>query len=212
MITTQKQLHGTTTFGLLRHGETIWNTKKKIQGYGDSPLTAKGRQQTAEWVATLLQWQWHRIAASDLGRVRQTVAILNQSLQLSSTFHEELREQSWGRWEGMTIKDIKKECGAELDRRVKLGWDFAAPEGETRTAVRNRVLSLLRGLQEQHPGQNVLIVCHQGVIKTILYHITGREFLPGEDPLVQHNSLHLIGCDRGRFTTKQLNIPRQYRT
>ncbi len=69
-------------FGLLRHGETEWNTKKRIQGFSNSPLTAKGISQTKEWAETLQQWEWDQIYASDLGRVKQTAAILNESLNL----------------------------------------------------------------------------------------------------------------------------------
>ena len=57
-----------TTFGFLRHGQTEWNTLKKIQGSGDSPLTEKGKQETDQWTKTLQRYRWDRIIASDLGR------------------------------------------------------------------------------------------------------------------------------------------------
>lgn len=200
-----------TTFGLLRHGETEWNTEKKIQGYGDSPLTDNGILQTEEWGQTLTQWKWHRIVASDLGRVRQTVAILNHSLQLPVAYNASLREQSWGEWEGLTINTIKQIHKAELERRVALGWEFSPPGGESRNEVRKRVFSSLLDLHHRFRDQKILVICHHGVIKTILYHITGREFLPGEDPLLHHNNFHLIRCEKGCFSTAQLNIPRTFR-
>ncbi|MGB3223893.1 MAG: histidine phosphatase family protein, partial [Desulforhopalus sp.] len=70
-----------TLFGLLRHGQTEWNTQKRIQGSGDSPLTANGKEKTALWANFLKNDHWDRIIASDLGRVRATVDILNQKLQ-----------------------------------------------------------------------------------------------------------------------------------
>lgn len=30
---------------LMRHGETLFNTRGKLQGFADSPLTTKGKQQ-----------------------------------------------------------------------------------------------------------------------------------------------------------------------
>lgn len=200
----------TTTFGLLRHGETEWNSKKKIQGSGDSPLTDKGRKNTAEWANTLSQWSWNRIIASDLGRVKQTVAILNNALQLPVSYHPELQEQNWGQWEAMTIAHIKKQYSEELERRVALGWKFAAPGGETRQKVLDRTLLFLQNIQQRHTGEKILIVCHQGVIKALLYHITGRKFLPGEDPLLQHNCLHFLSYLKDNWTVGDLNISRQY--
>lgn len=105
-------------FGLLRHGETEWNTKKRIQGFNNSPLTAKGISQTKEWARTLQQWEWDQIYASDLGRVKQTAAILNQSLQLPTFFDKRLREQNWGDWEGLTIPVIKKDYKEELKNEL----------------------------------------------------------------------------------------------
>jgi broad specificity phosphatase PhoE len=197
-----------TTFGLLRHGQTEWNTLKKIQGSSDSPLTPEGKEQTSEWAKTLKEFRWDRIIASDLGRVKETVQILNRELQLPVVFDHRLREQNWGKWEGLTIPYLKENYKKELARRVAMGWHFAAPGGETRLAVKDRVLSTLLEAAEKWSGHKTLVVCHQGVIKSVLYYITDREFLPGEDPLLQHNRLHLMSCSLGQFSPMELNIPR----
>lgn len=196
-----------TLFGLLRHGQTQWNVLKKIQGSCDSPLTADGLEQTALWSQTVKNYQWQRIVASDLGRVRETVAILNQQLRLPVTFDSRLREQKWGDWEGLTISDIEENYRQELARRVALGWNFSAPGGETRQAVKERALAALVEAAEKWPGQKILIVCHLGVVKSLLYHITRREFLPGEDPLMHHDRFHIISLSGDRFIAVALNIP-----
>ncbi len=197
----------TTLFGLLRHGQTQWNVLKKIQGSCDSPLTAAGREQTALWSQTIKNYHWQRIVASDLGRVRETVAILNQELRLPVNFDPRLREQEWGDWEGMSIPAIEENHRQELARRVALGWNFSAPGGETRQAVKERSLAALTDAAEKWPGQKLLVVCHQGVVKAVLYHITRREFLPGEDPLMHHDRFHIISLAGDRFATVALNIP-----
>ena len=196
------------TFGLLRHGQTEWNILKKIQGSGDSPLTPEGKEQTGEWGRTLKRFGWNRIIASDLGRVRETVGILNRELQLPVVYDNRLREQNWGNWEGLTIPYIHDNFAKDLARRVAMGWNFAAPGGETRLAVKDRVLSTLTESAEKWPGQKILVVCHQGVVKSVLYYISNRDFLPGEDPLLQHNRLHVIRYSLGQFSAEELNIPR----
>jgi broad specificity phosphatase PhoE len=196
-----------TIFGLLRHGQTLWNVEKKIQGFNDSPLSENGRRQTVLWSKTLQQYAWDHIVASDLGRVRETVAILNLQLHLPVYFDTRLREQGWGEWEGLTIPYIEKNFQQDLARRIALGWNFSAPGGETRQAVRDRVLSALAEAGGKWPGQKILVICHQGVIKALLYHITGRAFMPGEDPLLQHDRFHLISLVAERFTPLKFNIP-----
>jgi len=196
-----------TVFGFLRHGETEWNRLKKIQGSCNSPLTQKGKEHLRNWAQTIKKYPWDRIFASDLGRVKETVTILNHELNLPVKYDARLREQSWGQWEGFTIPHIRKHHAEELEKRVKQGWLFSAPGGETRQAVKNRVLAALLTAHKKWQGQKILIVCHQGVIKTTLYHITKRAFLPEEDPLLSHNRLHIIEYSAGSFTTLGLNIP-----
>jgi broad specificity phosphatase PhoE len=203
---TTSQLN-TTVFGMLRHGETEWNRLKKIQGFRDSPLTAKGQEHLHNWVPTLKKYHWNRIFASDLGRVKETVAILNQELNLPVEYDARLREQNWGEWEGYTIPSIHQQFAKELKKRVKQGWLFSAPGGETRLEVKDRVLDALLDAHKKWQGQKILVVCHQGIIKTTLYHITGREFLPEEDPLLQHNRLHVIEYSTKSISTLELNIP-----
>lgn len=197
----------TTLFGLLRHGQTEWNTQKRIQGSGDSPLTAKGKEKTALWANFLKNDHWDRIIASDLGRVRATVDILNQKLQLPVTFDTRLREQHWGDWEGLTLPSIKENQKEELARRVAMGWNFSAPGGETRIAVKDRVLAALIETAEKWPDKKILVICHRGVVRSVLYFLTGREYLPEEDPLLKPNRLHLISCTGQQISPLQLNVP-----
>jgi len=197
-----------TTFGLLRHGQTEWNRLKKIQGSEDSPLTPIGKERTAEWATTLKKYRWHRIFASDLGRVKETVEILNRTLDIPVDYDPRLREQFWGDWEGLTLPHVKEKFEEELERRVQLGWLFSAPGGETRQAVKERTLTALSDGAERWPGQNILVVCHQGVVKSVLYSIAGCKFLPGDEKLVQPNSFHLISHSKEHFSIIELNIGR----
>ena len=38
-----------TRFGLIRHGQTLWNAKKRIQGQDNSPLSEDGREMARTW-------------------------------------------------------------------------------------------------------------------------------------------------------------------
>jgi broad specificity phosphatase PhoE len=198
-----------TTFGLLRHGQTEWNRLKKIQGSNNSPLTSKGQEMTAEWCLTLKKYNWDRIFASDMGRVKETVSILNRKLNVPVEYDKQLREQFWGDWEGLTLPYVKETFREELEQRVKQGWHFSAPGGETRQAVRDRTISALSEAGRKWPGQNILIVCHQGVIKSILYSIAERKFLPGDEKMLKPNSFHLIGHRQNQFSITELNIDRR---
>ena len=195
-----------TTFGLLRHGQTEWNLAHRIQGSADSPLTAAGKARTEIWAQFLAQQSWHLILSSDQGRAVATARIINSHLKLPLETDLRLREQHWGHWEGLTIDCIKEKHAEELQRQISRGWHFRAPEGESRLEVQARVEDCLRDAHTLWPGKRVLVICHQGVIKCLLYALTGRAFVPGEDPLLQHNSLHFISCSGNSVEVAELNV------
>lgn len=194
------------TYGLLRHGETAWNSEKRVQGHGNSPLTKTGKQQIGRWAAFLLGGGWQHIVCSDLGRVQETVTILNATLQLPVTVDARLREQNWGDWEGLRVDDIYRDCAEELAAQVIRGWDFRPPGGESRREVRDRAFAALAATRSVLPTEKQLVVCHLGVIKCLVYGIAGRKFLPDEPALMQKNRMHHIHYHTGAYHLGTLNI------
>lgn len=172
----------------------------------NSPLCEDGKLQTDKWAKILVRYNWNRIIGSDLGRVKETIAIINETLSCPVHYDPRLREQAWGEWEGLTIDYIRKTFSDELQQQIAKGWNFTAPGGESRKNVHTRVQQALLDAAALYPNEKVLIVCHQGVIKCLLYHLMGRDFMPGEDPLLQHNKLHLVQCCKDSFVVKELNI------
>ena len=194
-----------TFFGLLRHGITIWNEEKRIQGSGDSPLSAKGIEQTRQWADYLSQTNWELLLASDLGRVQQTVALLNQQLDLPIVWDERLREINWGEWEGMKLEDVRKKDLTEITAQTLAGWDFRAPCGESRKEALLRAKLSLKESAQRWPGKKILVVCHLGIIKCLLYDIMGKLFLPEEKKSVLKNGFHLLRSTGDSLVIDQLN-------
>jgi len=196
------------TYGLFRHGETIWNSEKRVQGHGDSPLTPQGVSTLKRWASQLGQENWQRILCSDLGRVQQSVEVLNETLGLPVTIDKNLREQHWGEWEGMKVKDVLEQYPEELARQTKRGWDFRPPGGESRTEVRDRFFKALEHHRSAMPTAKTLIVCHLGVIKCAIYSVANRMFLEDEPPLLKKNAMHTLTFN-GTYALNQLNIQLQ---
>ena len=192
-------------FGLIRHAQTIWNREKKIQGHSDSPLTADGERQASSWGQILLRYSWDRILASDADRAQATGERINAFLKIPIEIDSRLREQDWGHWVGKTVAQIQAESAKLLDEQTNAGWDFCPPGGEDRKSV----LSIRRGeLQDafnRWPGENILVVTHEGVIKSLLYYLSGRKLLPSEPPLLNSYHLHLLAHDRDGLRLEALN-------
>ncbi len=186
-----------TIFGLVRHGRTTWNEEHRIQGRMNSPLSPAGRKAARRWGEQLARFPWQRILASDQGRARETVALINRRLGLPVHFDARLREQDWGRWSGLTFARLHELHGEELRQQVAAGWDFRPPGGESRREVLARARAALADGWRRWPGGQVLVVCHEGIIKCLLYDLARRRFLPGEPRLLRKGYwLHLLEADR----------------
>jgi probable phosphoglycerate mutase len=124
------------TIYLVRHGETVWNREGRVQGHLDSPLTTRGLVQARRAGDTLRGLiddpQEYTLLTSPLGRARQTAAIVAEIVGWGSGAcrqDPELREMSWGEWEGLTTEEIA--LGGEDTGQVDL---CAASRRELRDA------------------------------------------------------------------------------
>ena len=181
-----------TQFGLIRHSLTLWNEEKRIQGLQNSPLSENGRRMATAWGYELGSLRWDRIVASDLGRVEETVTLINRQLNLPVHVDPLLREQDWGEWSGLSFPELFVRFSPEVREQKAAGWDFRPPDGESRKEVLARAKQALVNAAAGWPGQNILIVCHEGIIKTLLYHLLGRKFLPSEPKILNGYQLHLL--------------------
>jgi probable phosphoglycerate mutase len=192
-------------FGLIRHAQTVWNREKKIQGHSDSPLTADGENQAGRWGMILQQYSWDRILASDTGRALETAKKVNAALKIQLITDPRLREQDWGHWVGKTIPQIEAEAPQLLDEQINAGWRFCPPGGEDRKSVLARSQRALQEAFVRWPGENILVVTHEGVIKSLVYHLCGRKFLPSEPPLLKSYRLHWLVYDRDGLRLEAVN-------
>ncbi len=196
-----------TILALLRHGKTEWNEEGRIQGRHNSPLSPSGRRQVHEWGVFLRDYTTDQIIASDLGRVRETVGILQKYCgNVPVIWNAALREQSWGQWEGKTFRELKTEQAEELAAQTRAGWDFCPPEGESRKEVLKRSLPVIMKTLQQFSGKQVLIVSHEGVVNSLIYHLAGRAFLPEEKTILQKRQLHLLIGINDKLSLGPLNI------
>jgi probable phosphoglycerate mutase len=83
-----------------------------------------------------------------------------------------------------------------LAKQISAGWDFRPPGGEDRKSVLARSQRALQEAFDRWPGEIVLVVTHEGVIKSLVYHLCGRNFLPNEPPLLKSYRLHRLAHDK----------------
>lgn len=152
---------------LIRHGETDMNRELRFQGQVDVALNATGLVQAQRLADRLAGEQAHAIYASDLLRARQTAEPIAGGLSLAPLAEAGLREQNFGRVDGMRVDDIQRDHPDAWAGWLRFDEDFAMPEGETTREFHARVMEAVQHLVEAHPDETVVIVTHGGVLDMI---------------------------------------------
>jgi probable phosphoglycerate mutase len=152
---------------LVRHGETEMNRELRFQGQVDVALNATGREQARRLAARLAGEKADAVYVSDLLRARQTAEPIAGELALQPVADSGLREQAFGRVDGMRVDDIQREHPEAWQGWLRFEPDFAMPEGESTRAFHTRVMDAMRRLVAAHPRQTVVVVTHGGVLDMI---------------------------------------------
>ena len=135
----------------------------------------------------------------------ETAKIINQALRISLTAEARFREQDWGQWTGETILRLQTNTPRELDRQVRAGWAFRPPGGEDRRSVLERSRRALFDAAEKWPGEHILVVTHEGVVKSLIYRLCGRKYLPGEPAIIKPYQLHWLAIDADGLKLEEMN-------
>ena len=152
---------------LVRHGETDFNIQKRYTGSTDIPINCKGIEQANQLAEKLKQNTFDIIITSSLICAKQTVEIINKTLNLSIVVINEFSERNLGVYEGLTHDEIKKKHPDLWERNCIRQADDAPTNGETWNEFDNRIKSALQKLENNYHGKNVLLVAHAGVAMII---------------------------------------------
>ncbi len=158
-------------FILVRHGESLWNSERRIQGSRDPELSPRGRRQTELLVSHLgahISEAVAAIYASPLRRAAQTAEQISGAYSLPVISEPDLREMSLGKWEGMTVAEIQAAFPGRYEKWLEDPLAFPAPGGEGLRAFERRVVRAIHRMQHDHPGSDLIVISHGGVIKALL--------------------------------------------
>lgn len=149
-------------FIVVRHGQTIENAERIVQGQLPGTLSELGIQQAEEVAEKLKDQKFDDAWSSDLLRcVKTGEHILKYHPDLKLNLTPALREQNFGTYQGKPGPiDWANYKGNLLSKRL--------PSGETLKEVYMRVINFLNYLFEESPGRKILIVTHGGPIRTII--------------------------------------------
>lgn len=187
------------TIFFTRHGESQYNVEGKIGG--DSPLSERGMQYAKalpKLIADSIGDTPLTVWTSTLKRTIQTA----HDLPYPKLTWKSLDELDAGVCDGMTYEEIEEHYPEDYAERDNDKFNYRYRGGESYRDVVVRLEPVIMELERQ---ENILIVCHQAVLRCLYayFHNFSQEDLPYlKIPL--HTVIKLTpkayGCDEERFT------------
>ena len=164
-----------TEIWVVRHGETPWNTVRRVQGWEDIELNeigiaqaqALGRHLAAN---TQANQPIDAIYSSDLKRAHVTASIIGQSIGLTPYIEPGVRERNFGVLQGLIFNTMHEHQPEAAKSWASRDPDGLIPEGETLGTFHRRVVGAINDIAARHTGQRVIVVSHGGAMDIIWRH------------------------------------------
>ncbi len=158
---------------LLRHGETTNAARICFNGHYDVALSPRGEEQFQEISVALTPFPIRAVYCSDLRRTQDCAQLIARPHGLTPEAFPELRELSFGRWEGLSVEEVREQYPEEYQKSFQDLETYHAPGGETFRQLEQRVIPKFLDLVSRHPEDEIVLVCHGGVNRIILSQVLG---------------------------------------
>ncbi len=154
-----------------RHGQTKYNIGRFMQGHFDEPLNDTGRAQAAAAAAKVADIHFDAVYASPLDRAQETASIVGHVDRQELIIDPRIIEVDFGKYELKNYYTL----GFPMWAYWALPEVFPAPATvEGLKSMVERTSSFLQEL-ESKDYENVLVVCHGGIIRAICGYLEDRK-------------------------------------
>ena len=147
----------------------FYNPKIRHQ---DEPISQVGLEQAQKLVTYFSDKSISKIYVSAYQRTMQTAAPLAGYLGLLPLVDERLNEMDNGMFDSLSEEEIKEKFPVEYQAMCEGRVDFRFPQGETGEEASRRIVGFLNEKRNMHGDENVLVVCHEGLIRVLMCHVT----------------------------------------
>jgi len=159
---------------LMRHGETLYQSRAAEGALGNGELTERGRERVASVALLFRGVPLDRVYASPLSRAQETARIVAAEKGLDVLVSDDIREIT------PNEEAISKLAPADTLRQVQrffkdsvTSWDEPYIGGESFRQVQERGVRFFNSLMSQDDWQTALVVAHGGMNNALLAYVTG---------------------------------------
>lgn len=161
---------------LARHHESEWNKLGLWTGRRDRHLTDYGFKKSGDMGLLINDLHVDQAFASMQVRSIETLScMLNicERYEVPTEHAAALNERDYGDYTGKDKFEMRDLLGEEEFEKLRRGWDYPVPNGESLRMVYDRVVPyfLDKILPRVNDGKNVLVVAHGNSLRSLLKYI-----------------------------------------
>jgi broad specificity phosphatase PhoE len=195
-----------TSLFLLRHAEVEPKYQRIFGGKIDMNLSPRGHEQAAKLAGYLTQKKFDAVYSSPMKRVQQTMVPFMTGPHPKPVIMPGLREVDFGDWTGLGWEQVREKYNISAFDWVNQIDQGLMPNAETGETFRARVAPCVQQILQDHPGQNVAVFCHGGVIRMILSILMNLPFQRMNLFEIEYASLTEVHCSPQRTEVQILNF------
>ena len=189
---------------LLRHAQSVANTKGILSGQDDSvELSKAGFKQAESIISYLSAIKFSKVYSSPLTRCIQTIApFMEKNSKIDFQVDNRVIEMNYGKWSGRKLAVLSKDPKWKNVQNNPATFTF--PQGESFKSMRKRVDLALADLKTKKGP--ILVVTHGDIIKMAITSSLGLPINRFQSFVVEPASLTIINLEKSGTTILQSNF------
>ena len=198
--------HRPTVLWLIRHGEVEEKYQNVFGGRINMGLSANGHAQAEAMANYLRHKPLNAIYASPMKRVQQSLAPVLRNGAPAPVILPGLREMDFGDWTGLKWDEVLAKYGRSAFSWLEAFESGTMPNAESLAALHQRIDPCVEGILRDHPGGDVAVFCHGGVIRLILALVLAWPLRDLGSVELEYSSLTLAACAPQRTQLRLVNF------
>mgnify|MGYP000017231777 CR=1 FL=1 len=159
---------------IVRHGETVWNEKKLLQGRTDIELNEKGRELARITGENLKSTDFDLVYSSPLKRAYETAQLIVGKRNIPIIKNDLIMEMCFGDWEGKNMSELLKDDSQDFR------FFFKQPQlyhpignGESFEELCSRASKFMTDYVEPLATRysRIMVVAHGAINKAMMMHV-----------------------------------------
>lgn len=156
---------------IVRHGETLWNKERRLQGSTDIELSEAGREVAIKTGIALKDTVIDKIYSSPLSRAYETAKLIRGDRDIDIITDERIREICFGNLEGQIMDEMAKDPDSHFQHFFDKPEEYIPDEkGETLEQLCQRTAEFMKQviIPQAETTERIMIVGHGAMNKSIM--------------------------------------------